>query len=449
MLLLVSLTVTACQGITTPYDKYDREGYTVSVKYDANGGSFTTNTTVIVDTANPDELKTGESGKKELFLLAPNDPVRGSGNAFTPVKSGYFLAGWYTERTPLKNDNSEVLDIEGNVQAESGKEIAYTYSGRWDFKNDKYLIDPDKEYTSKEPVLTLYAAWVPEFSFEFYSADGSELYGKTTINPTIVTDITLPKWNLDTGKLENNDVPTVANKTFVSLKTELGGEAVSTEKLSHTGTLNLADATYENNVMKVYVDLADGTWYRIKNATQFRNNASANGCYYIEDDIDFDGKWVSAFNNVFSGTIIGNGHKFTNISQRQTIKGKNNGLFGQITATAKITDLVIDGATYVVAQGGTTAGTNFGLFAGSVVEGATISGVSITASTLTIEVTNSLSFPKDYSFGLVAGLGYEHTGIDYSGITLNTTEGSSTTIYTIEVAQSGNAVTVTVKRKTA
>ena len=40
--------LTACSSEKTPYQVNDEENYTVSVKFDANGGVFTTNTSVIV-----------------------------------------------------------------------------------------------------------------------------------------------------------------------------------------------------------------------------------------------------------------------------------------------------------------------------------------------------------------------------------------------------------------
>lgn len=445
-LLLLSLMLTACQ-VETPYDKYDREGYTVSVKFDANGGAFTTNTTVIVDTANPDNLSVGADGMKELPLISPSDPARGSGNAFTPIKSGYFLAGWYSTRTEVTDGAGNALDIDGNIAAESGKEIAYTYSGKWDFASDRLDIDPNKTYTSKEPVLTLYAAWVPEFSFEFYTKDGKTLVGTTTVNPTLSSEIQLPKWNLDTGKLEYNGIPQLAGKTLVSIYEDKDGEAITAYRLTHTGVFNPADASYENNVMKLYCEYAEGSWYRISTAKQFQNLAAANGCYYIEADLNFEGKWTNAFNNMFSGKIYGNGHKFTGISQRQTTKGRNNGLFGQISKDAVIKDLTIENANYTVAQGSSTAGATFGLFAGAVTEGAVITNVAINSSTVTIEVSNSITFPADYSFGKVAGLGYEYTGIDFGGIDIVTTESAIGSIYTVEVTTSPDSNTVTVTRE--
>lgn len=441
MTLLLLLAITSC-GVLTPYDKYDNEGYSVSVKYDANGGSFTTNTTVITDTARLDDLKTNGDGMKELPLISPSDPVRGSGNAFTPIKSGYFLAGWYTERTPVTDNDENVLDIDGGIAKETGKEVAYTYSGRWNF-GDKYLVDPDKTYTASEPVLTLYAAWVPEFSYDFYNADGTELLGSVTFNPTLTNSINLPAWDLTQGTLNWGGVPMVNGKTYVSLSTEVGGEAYVGDTLTHTGVFNAANATAEGGNMKLYLELAEGTWYRISTAQQFTKNASASGCYYIEADLDFGGKWTSAFQNAFTGKIVGNDHKFTNISAKQAGSAKNNALFGQITKDASITDLVIEGASYTVNRGSTTAGATFALLAGVVAEGAVLDNVKVEASKLIIEANYQLYFPQIYSFGLIIGQGYDNVDVDYSGVTLETVETElGSKVYYVTTVTNGNTVTV-------
>ena len=46
------LIASGCAGAKTPYQINDEEGFNVSVKYDANGGTFTTNVTVMVDSFN-------------------------------------------------------------------------------------------------------------------------------------------------------------------------------------------------------------------------------------------------------------------------------------------------------------------------------------------------------------------------------------------------------------
>ena len=97
LLTLTTFTLlTGCSGEKTPYEVNDEENYTVSVKYDANGGVFTTNTSVIVDSYNVSEMNTN-GGMAEIALIAPDNAVRGN-DAFTPINNGYFLAGWYAGR---------------------------------------------------------------------------------------------------------------------------------------------------------------------------------------------------------------------------------------------------------------------------------------------------------------------------------------------------------------
>ncbi len=451
ILLLVSvMLLTSCDTATTPYDEYDKNGYSVSIKYDANGGSFTTNTSVIVDTASIESLKTNADGMKELPLIAPDDPVRGSGNSFVAKKSGYFLAGWYTGREAVVDKDGNALDIYGDIAAQSGNEPAYIYSGAWDFKSDKYPVDPSKSYTASEPVLTLYAAWVPEFSFDFYSEDGATLIDRVIFDPTTMSDITLPAWDTASGKMSHNDIPSISGKTFESLSLTEGGEAYVGEKLTHTGVFNPADASFAGQSMKVYVKYMDGEWFKITTAEQLAKNASASGCYIIENDLDFSGTvWPSAFGGTFDGTILGGGHKITGAASVQTSYKNNNGLFGQIAAGATVSDLIIEGATLTLERGMKYTGgngTTFGLLAGSISADATVTGVSILSSKIIVSANSYFGNADSYRFGLVSGIGKEYVDIDHSEISVECTDSDK---YNKDVAitVTDGEVTVTITNK--
>ena len=69
---------------------------------------------------------------------------------------GYILAGWYTDRM--------LID-------ENDPDKGYMYAGKWDFEYDRVLIDPEASYSADYSVLTLYAAWVPYYEFEIYTKD--------------------------------------------------------------------------------------------------------------------------------------------------------------------------------------------------------------------------------------------------------------------------------------
>ncbi len=395
--------VTGCGAEETPYQTNDAENYTVSVKYDANGGIFTTNTSVIVDSYNISEMKTNGSGQVELALLSPDNEVRGT-DAFRAVNNGYFLAGWYTERI-------ESSDSAGNK--------VYSYSGKWDFQKDLLKVDAGKTYSSAEPVVTLYAAWIPLFQIEFYSLDSGEHLDTYTYDPLAETEIKVPAWDEGTGAINMYRFPERSGYTFNGAYYDADGtKAVDTETVAHPGVIDYETGSVKDNVLKLYVDWTEGEWYHIYNTQQFLDNASVNGNYVIHADLDFtDANWpTSLMHGNFNGSIEGNGHTFKNISITQTNNSKvNAGLFGHVTEKAKITDLIFENVTVTIKAGTRVAGTSYGLFAGSISGEAVLKDVSIVNGTLQID-SGCYFGTDDYSIGLLCGMG-DASVIDYSDIT--------------------------------
>ena len=295
--LMALVFLAGCSGEKTPYEINDEESYTVSVRFDANGGAFTTNTSIITDTFNLAELEKNGKGEAEIALISPDNKSRGN-DAFKAVKNGYFLAGWYKGRTEEKGTDGETV---------------YTYSEKWDFEKDLLKVDSSKQYSAKEPVMTLYAAWVPLFEIEFYSLDSGELMESYTFDPNEVKELSVPKWDEETGAMEMYHFPKRSGYTFEKAYfDEEATEPLDTAVLEHTGKIDYETGTAEDHVMKLYVDWREGEWYRIYNTEQFLENASVNGNYEIYADLDFEGKiWPTAF--VYgncNGVINGNGLTF-------------------------------------------------------------------------------------------------------------------------------------------
>ena len=386
LLLVTCLFITGCAQEVDPYEKNDAENYCVSVKFDANGGFFTTNTSVIVDSYNLSELK-AENGQVQIPLLSPDNSLRGN-DAFTVINNGHFLTGWYTER-------QETAD-------------GYVYSGKWDFETDRLAVDADGDYTSAEPVLTLYAAWAPVFEIEFYDLASGEYLQSLTYNPEEVTEIQVPQWDEETGAVEMYKFPQRSGYTFNGAYYDAEGtQPVDTDAVIHPGQVDEATGTAQDPVMQLYVDWMEGEWYHIYNVEQFLENASVSGSYILHADLDFEGEiWPSSlmYGN-FSGTIQGNGHTLRNISIEQTNNSKvNAGLFGYLTETAEISDLKLENVTFTIKSGTRVAGACFGLFAGSVSGEAEVSGVTIANSTLQVD-SGCYFGVDDYSIGLVCGMG--------------------------------------------
>ena len=403
LLLATMLLATGCGEETSPYQLNDAENYSVSVKYDANGGFFTTNTAVIVDSYNVSDMEKDSNGNAQIPLIAPDDAARDK-NAFTAINNGYFLAGWYAERTETGKDDA------GNP--------IYAYGNKWDFENDVLSVDTKQTYTSAEPVLTLYAAWIPMFEIEIYDAQSGEQMTSVKYDPTAGQDFRLPVWDEETGAIEMNNFPEKSGYTFnaVYYDKELT-EKIETDVVAHPGVIDPATGTATDQVLALYVDWTEGEWFHIYNVEQFLDNASVSGCYEIHADLDFTGEnWpTSLMHGSFSGTIRGNGHTFKNIELTQTNNSKtNSGLFGQLTETAVLENITFENVTFTIKGGTRMAGTTYGLLTGAVSDKATCTDVKILTSTLQIDSACYFG-TDDYTIGLVSGMG--STGIDHTGIT--------------------------------
>ena len=388
LLLAVLTLVTGCSQEPTPYEINDAENFTVSVRYDANGGTFTTNTSVIVDSYDPAQAAVGENGMARIALLPPDASVRGN-DAFAAVTNGYFLAGWYQERTEQPDGT-------------------YTYSGKWDFESDLLEVDPAGDYSSAEPVMTLYAAWIPMFRIDFCDLESGEVLDSYTFDPNIGANLTVPALNEETGAMEMYKFPARSGYTFSAAYYDAEGtQMVDTPEVIHTGAVNYENGTAENSAMNLYIDWTEGEWYHIYNVEQFLDNASVSGNYVLHADLDFAGEiWpTSLMYGNFSGTIQGNGHTLRNIELTQTNNSKvNAGLFGHLTETAGLTDVIFENVTFTIQAGTRVVGTNYGLLAGTISTDALLENVSITDSCLQIDSSCYFGV-EEYAIGLVCGMG--------------------------------------------
>ena len=393
LLVLVAALAAGCAQEATPYEINDADGYNVSVKFDANGGYFGTNTTVIVDSYNLSQLPDGQ-----IALLSPDDGRRGI-DAYTAQNPGYFLAGWYAERT-------ETAD-------------GYTYSRKWNFETDCLIVDIGRgHFSSAEPVMTLYAVWVPKFTVEFYDRLSGELLSTAEINPAEADNIQVPYWDEETGAIKMYDFPQRDGYTFAAAYYDAqGADPVDTAVVDHPGTIDEATGQAQNANLKLYLDYTEGEWYRIYNAEQFLDHASVSGNYEICADLDFDGEiWpTSLMYGNFTGSIVGNGHTFRNITVEQTNNSKTNaGLFGYLAEGAAIRDLTLENVTFTIKSGTRVAGTSYGLLAGSISDKAVFENVAITSGTL--QISSECYFgTDDYTIGLLCGMG--SAPIDASAIT--------------------------------
>ncbi len=407
--LVTVLLVTSCVDELN-YAKLDQSGYQVSVKYDANGGNFTAGTTVMFDSYNISSLPTVD-GNKVAKLIKPGDKIRGSANEnLVPSKPGYEFVGWYTERTEIPGENGETT---------------YVYSGQWDFDNDRLKIDPNKEYTSREPALTLYAAWIPQFKFEFYSIDNPNKVLKT-YEVSVGAEIELPEWDEKTGNIKMHQFPTIDGKTFLAAYTDPEGKnLITTETIKHYGEIDKETVIATNSVMKIYIDTMDGEWKHIYTVEQLKK-MNLNGNYILQKDLDLQDKtrnWEASFvTGKFTGKLIGkvkeNGEpvKIKNLRfyQESGPGVYSVGMFGQIGDGAVIENIAFENVTMELDVGSPLrAGVTYGLLSGTISDRAKLNNVTISG---TINIDTKCTFSADdYVIRLVAGTG-NVPNIDYSNI---------------------------------
>ncbi len=406
--MLLSVAIVGCSD-TNKYDDLVNQGYTVVVKYDPNGGNVIGSQNVsLSDMFNPDNYEKSSDGTVSIKLMNPTSNKRhiSGGSNITISRSGYFLAGWYEERTLKKDENGNVVDWNGNVLEEIdgvyyrtdtqddviGYPACTSYSGLWNFETDTV-----KAKSGEKIEKTLYAGWVPYYQFDYYyQKDGTEWtkYAETTFdysaaydknNQEISDKNTLYTPSYKDGAMnykitDSYTFPDLDGYTFNSCYTDEACTQKVEGSLKHSGTLNYSDGVSQDRVQNVYVKFDEGNIYRIEKASELFNNADSNGIYYIEADLDFsETLWPTMFQyNGFSGKFYGQNHTLKNIkAQYKSTSSKMGGLFGNIFEGAEVKDFTIENVTYDYVSTANTQEGNFGLFAGLISENASVSNVTV------------------------------------------------------------------------
>lgn len=418
MLLASVMTLAACSQWEAPYSQLAKEGgYSVKVCFDSNGGMMGGSPTGIkvVDVYSTESGIDVGNGQKAVSVLSPDDERR-ENRAMEVSNDGYFLAGWYQERTPRVDENGNALDAWGELTSVSGREQGYIYGGKWDFSKDKLTVDPNKTYGDNEYALTLYAAWIPYFEFEVYEKSDD---GFVKLDELTVTTLSYesPEWEGEKAvQISMNSMPQRRGYTLVGAYTD------SEMKTEMKGTFDYkTQIDYEKGIayqstIQIYTLWEEGNRYNIYTAKQFMDNAEVNGIYEIHADLDFSeiSYWPPVLSKgTFQGKIIGNGHKFSNITATQADADNSIycGLFGRLAEKAELTDVSFENVSFTI-RGSRKPGFNYGLLAGAIDDAAKLEGVSISGNLI---VSSEWNISSECEIGLLCATGSAH-GIDISGI---------------------------------
>lgn len=450
LLLTAVLCLASCSQWEPPYSSLGDEGYNISVRYDANGGIMKGRDGVsIVEVFSKDNATKLSDGSLGIYLLDPADEENRQDGKIAVSKTGYFLAGWYTEKTPRVNEKGEALDDYGELTSVSGREQGYIYSGRWDFEKDALAIDANKEYTAQEPVMTLYAAWIPFFEYEFLAQNGDGSF--TSIATSDLMDLKLPSWSVSSGKLAMGNFPEIEGKTFDTAYFDEAMTDEITEDISSDDFIDYEKGIATSTKIKIYTTWREGNWYKIYNARQFTTNSALDGNYIICNDLNFESvKWADTLAlGTFRGTIVGEEegrvYKFSNIyaSQGEVMNG-TAGLFGALGADAVISNISFENVTYTITGTGFLKGTetmSIGMLAGSAEDGVSLENVTV-GGTFHIDAGFVPMNANKYTVEFIFADGSEVSGVVSTGVACTYDEGCPVTA---EVdAQSGTVTLSTV-----
>ncbi|MBO5776530.1 MAG: hypothetical protein J6R35_04070 [Clostridia bacterium] len=397
--LIAVLTLSACKS-DTPFKGLDKSGYTVSVKFLANGGTVKGQQDIsMLDVYNLANAKTDDNGNK-LIKILPNDSELRGQNAFTIqhlYSDRYYFGGWY---------KVESFDDNGNP----------VLGEKWNF--DSYLtIDPNKEYNSDNPVLYLAAKWEPYFTFNIYVLNDQNQFELNSTSQQLILDY--PTWDTSKGVLKYNDYPTVNGKSF--------DKAFTSQDMTTEITANLteADISFVDGVAQpynVYVTYKDGEWFNVYSAKQIKS-PKANAHYVLMADLDFSERGATwAFGTMtFNGSIYGNGYKIKNIEASSLTTATYGGLFGKLGENAKIDNVVFENVSFT-ANGTIKNEADIGFFAGTYEATASITNVSFTNCKLILAHSLHTDFVSKWTndfivIGKFSASGIP-TGIDTTGITV-------------------------------
>ena len=417
MLMAAIGCLASCSTWDSPYEDFAKEGYDIKIRFDATGGYFgSANKTDLVNVYTKENATVNGEGKAEIYIQDPNT----RGKDYTTSKQDYVFIGWYTERNLREDADGNMLDEYGRITTDKEKQ-AYIYSGKWDFANP-LNVDKDKSYGIDEFALTLYAAWAPRTMYQIYQIDTKgqivvDESGSPIVNEVYASKLLLPEWK--DGKMNYQNFLKLDGKTFDSASLTADFKEAVSNKEFPAGVINYENGTLENSIKQIYTKWLDGTWFKVSDITHLTSNAFKDGIYVLETDLDFTGKnWPAMFSgDTFTGKIIGNGHKISNVTVRQrNVADQNGGLFASIGEGAVIENVSFENITYAVEAGSRKQGASFGMLTGSLSEDAKLTNVTLSG---TLKISEKINKNESCTIGIVSGNSdiVPTTGIDTSKIT--------------------------------
>lgn len=461
-MLCTLFLLTACGSDSSPYEELAEDGYTVCVRYDANGGDFACNGTYI------SIVDVYHSSENSIKLFPPDSPIRQPAELQYNVQlsmSSYKFAGWFPAAT---NDKGEVIDEDGNPVSTSGKDPKFTSTEPWNFEEQRFTIDKNKTYSREVPAITLCAKWEPHYTFEFYVEDeNGNWINFTKKNKEGVTENLiykglkpeLPSISSEiSGRFNGygnwdfyDDFDPRGSDQFPSGYTLMGlylsPECTEDSKIHLTNfdTANEFDGEayydehpeldFHKDPVKIYAKIEKGNWFlvsdpdklsvlcknifnkvlgfedvKIKLMNDLDFSASSRG-WLLDDPANFAPKGFD-FSNFegFDFCIDGNGYSIK-LSEGDVL---TSSIIGKLSDRAVIKNLTVDGAHVKYSGGG-----NFAMLTSDVADGALIENIKLANCTLEIDVTEEQAMKLiSGEYKIFVATEKPVDGLDASGVTV-------------------------------
>lgn len=366
-------------------------GYKIVVIYDYQGGK--------IDDKDSIKIRVKENSKLP-------EPGAENSDIALPVRKGYSVKNFCVAKTD--DAGNLVLDENNNPIPDRV----------WDFAND----------TASENI-TLLTQWWENYRMVLHFGDG---YAQTKT-------VSVPR--------EKDGTPTVVYTSAFKEEgyTFFGDYYLDIEE---TTKIDIKDKPYlfdqelfENSddglTVDVYGSSLDGTYSLITDADSLLNtNLYAETNLYFMSDVDlseiYDKDMVFEFPDGYSGMIVGNGHKISNMKLKMepaSTFDNNFGIFRSLNAGANIDDLHFDNVSLELnLKNATMPEYNIGMLVGCMREGAKLNNVTVTDSTFDYKIAVGFDNTKLH-FSEIVGLPLAGSTVTNSKVE-NLTVVGSTIVYT-------------------
>ena len=337
---LAAGTFTACTRGSMEEQKRE-EGYIYTVTYDANGGTFGSNSTrtyALVKSNSPTPAPGYVDGKTQASVKVP-------------TRTDYELIGEMADDNDDDKNEEAILskswflaktDEEGNIVYEgegASRTPVLLSSTPWDFAKDKVTSD-----------ITLVAKWTRTLSFSLCIAEVDE-----ETNQPISKEIrsyTVKKGDTIVDKLYNKESGQIVRRadkikvkqtgyTFLEFYLDANYQTLLETDYTHPGIRVVGTQTDPETGVVTEVESATVTIYAkyLKGRFDFitsENKKALTGTsnWYLLEDVDYTGEeaWEPA--SEFKGTIYGNGYTLKNVivksKAQKTTDYKAHSIFGEM-----------------------------------------------------------------------------------------------------------------------